>query len=258
MKLHNTQKIYSGKADFYVTGRPTYPSELLSFIQSTFNINLDSTIADIGAGTGIFTRCLLDSGAYVYAVEPNSDMLKKATQVLKNFPKFIPVNALAQKTMLSTSSIDLLTVAQALHWFNTKETKKEFERILRPEGNYLFLWNERMKDCDSFHQNFEAILSNTIESYSMQAFKDMSPRKLVASFLGSEDFITQTLSNQQLLPLEGLLGRVFSSSYSPNILSKSGKILRENLEKLFEEFHSEGNICMKYETIIIYARNSRC
>ena len=185
-------------------------------------------------------------------------MLEKASHDLKKFPKFTAVNASAENTTIPSSSVDLISVAQALHWFATKQTKTEFERILRPGGNYLFLWNERVKDCDSFHQHLETILKNTLESYTAQAFQDTTPQTLVSNFLGTDNFTTQTLANEQKLSKEGLLGRVFSSSYSPEDGSRIGQLLRGRLEDMFETFQSEERISIKYETTIIHAGDTRC
>lgn len=255
--LLNTKDIYSGKADLYVTGRPCYPPETVDFLHSALRISPATIIADIGAGTGIFTQYLLETGAYVFAVEPNQDMLERAGQQLNKYSNFKAINAPAEKTTLPSLSIDLISVAQALHWFATKQTKKEFERILRPGGSYLFLWNDRLKDYDDFHQGLEAILINNLETYVAQGVQDIKPQDLVYRFLGTKNFITQTLVNDQQLSKAGLLGRVFSSSYSPDIESTLGRFLRGRIESLFESHNTEGKVCIKYETTIICAGDTR-
>ena len=55
---------FSGKADFYRKYRPSYPKELIDYLY-TIHFSSDSVIADFGAGTGIFTRLLLERGSKV-------------------------------------------------------------------------------------------------------------------------------------------------------------------------------------------------
>ncbi len=65
---------FSGKVDDYANYRPSYPKECTRFLQQYFNITEDSVIADIGSGTGILTKLLLDLDCEVVAVEPNDQM----------------------------------------------------------------------------------------------------------------------------------------------------------------------------------------
>ena len=70
----DSKQRFSNRVDDYTRYRPGYPPEALQFIRNQSNLNTNSTVADIGAGTGIFTALLLNSGASVIAVEPNEAM----------------------------------------------------------------------------------------------------------------------------------------------------------------------------------------
>ena len=88
--MDNTQK-FSGKADVYQQARPNYAQAMLDFIASKWQIGEGSLVADVGSGTGIFTRQLLGLGAKVYAVEPNADMRAMAERLLGGNPNFVSV-----------------------------------------------------------------------------------------------------------------------------------------------------------------------
>ncbi|QFF99953.1 hypothetical protein PB01_14605 [Psychrobacillus glaciei] len=64
---------FDNKTKEYVIGRPTYPEEVVNIIKE-LGIEKQSTIADIGAGTGLLTHLLCRLGCNVLAVEPNIDM----------------------------------------------------------------------------------------------------------------------------------------------------------------------------------------
>jgi len=98
--MDNTQK-FSGKADVYQQARPNYAQALLDFIAQTWGIGEGSLVADVGSGTGIFTRQLLGLGAKVFAVEPNADMRAKAEELLGENPNFVSVVGTAEQTTLA-------------------------------------------------------------------------------------------------------------------------------------------------------------
>ena len=75
--------VFTGKAQFY-KARPTYPNECIDFLISTFNLNENSVIADIGAGTGILSIPFLERGMTVLSVEPNADMFNELKNNLRS------------------------------------------------------------------------------------------------------------------------------------------------------------------------------
>ncbi|NYE04285.1 16S rRNA A1518/A1519 N6-dimethyltransferase RsmA/KsgA/DIM1 with predicted DNA glycosylase/AP lyase activity [Bacillus niacini] len=79
---------FSGKTDVYSKSRPSYPNEYIDYLLSINSLNETSRVADIGSGTGILTRQLLERGVSVVAVEPNGDMRTKAEQDLQQFEHF--------------------------------------------------------------------------------------------------------------------------------------------------------------------------
>ncbi len=137
----NEQK-FTGKADLYEKFRPGYPDELIDFLYG--NARCDN-VADIGAGTGKFTRCLLKKPWKVTAVEPNDDMRGK----LATIEGITVVNAPAENTGLGDKSVGLVTVAQAFHWFDEELFKAECKRILTENGQLAIVFNERnLTDCE--------------------------------------------------------------------------------------------------------------
>ena len=121
---------FTGKADVYKKFRPSYPKELIDYLYSQVGFSQDSVIADIGSGTGIFSRLLLECGSQVYCVEPNDDMRQTAEKDLAGFRNFISVNAAAENTGLQEKSVHFVTAAQAFHWFDRQAYKLECQRIL--------------------------------------------------------------------------------------------------------------------------------
>ena len=103
-------------------------------------------MADIGSGTGILSRAMVEHGWTVYGVEPNDDMRREAEKVLKGFHRFHSVPGTAEHTLLPGASVDLVTAAQAFHWFDAAAFKRECRRILAAEGRIALIWNSRVED----------------------------------------------------------------------------------------------------------------
>jgi SAM-dependent methyltransferase len=144
---------FSDRADAYAKYRPSYPQALVdSLVQKLLTSSrITPSVADIGSGTGIFSRLLLENGFTVYAIEPNGPMRERAEERLASFPRFYSVNEEAADTTLPDHCVDAVVVAQAFHWFATQETVVEFTRILKRPGIVMLAWNDRLTDCDDMN-----------------------------------------------------------------------------------------------------------
>ncbi len=123
---------FTHRVEDYIRARPSYPAAALDVLAEACGLGPDSAVADIGAGTGIFTELLLAHAGTVYAVEPNDAMRAAAETHLAHRPGFVSVAGTAEATGLAAGSVDLVTAAQAFHWFDPDRTRAEWQRILRP------------------------------------------------------------------------------------------------------------------------------
>ena len=150
-----TTENFTDKADIYAKYRPSYPNKYIDYLLSVNELNENQIVADIGSGTGIFSRQLLESGLHVIGVEPNDDMRKIAEQSLNQFPRFQSIKATAEHTTLKENSVDLITVAQAFHWFDKEAFKIECQRILKQKANVALVWNSRDVTSPLIKENAE-------------------------------------------------------------------------------------------------------
>jgi len=128
---------FARSAAAYERGRPEYPSEALSAL----GIAPGDVVLDLAAGTGKLTRPLLETGAEVIAVEPVAEMraaLPASVRALDGTAERIPVDDYA---------VDLVTVAQAFHWFDGEAALAEIHRVLRSGGRLALVWNRRVEDA---------------------------------------------------------------------------------------------------------------
>src|SRR4051812_30946132 len=69
---------FSNQAAVYGQARPSYPAELIDLLVQDARVKPGDSVVDLGAGTGIFTRDLVERGFAVNAVEPNENMRSSA------------------------------------------------------------------------------------------------------------------------------------------------------------------------------------
>jgi 2-polyprenyl-3-methyl-5-hydroxy-6-metoxy-1,4-benzoquinol methylase len=149
---------FDGREDDYDRYRPGYPEEVVRLLRERGILSNGTVVADIGSGTGILTAMLLRDGARVFAVEPNARMRSKAEARFKGRKGFASVPARAEETGLPDKSVDLITAAQSFHWFEPMSCRREFKRILRPEGSVMLVWNNRLEDRGDFNIAYERLL----------------------------------------------------------------------------------------------------
>jgi SAM-dependent methyltransferase len=245
--ISDPTKRFSDRVDNYVKYRPGYPGEVITFVQNECNLSGQSVIADIGSGTGIFTKLLLDKGYKVFAVEPNDDMQEAARQYLGHNKHFMPTAGSAEVTTLPSGSIDLIVCAQAFHWFNNEKTQAEFKRILKNDGHAALIWNNRVADADDFSIAYENILKQDSIDYNKVNHRNIGDIDFKA-FFKDGNYKTAKFSNEQVFDEDGLLGRAFSSSYVPPEGTDDGEKFRGLLKDIFAKYNQNGKVCFRYQT----------
>ena len=131
---------FGAGAAAYESARPGYPDEAIAVLRDVLGVDPTATVCDLAAGTGKLTRRLVDLGARVVAVEPVEAM---RTQAQAAVPRAEHVEGTAEEIPLPDASVDVVTVAQAFHWFEAPAALAEVARVLRPGGHLALLWNER-------------------------------------------------------------------------------------------------------------------
>jgi SAM-dependent methyltransferase len=119
----------------YTVGRPSYPPEAVRWAAGGCVSALD-----IAAGTGKFTAVLSGVVNEVVAFEPQHRMVLR---LRGDLPKVPVAEAVAEALPVASASVDLVTVAQAFHWFDQQRAVPEIARVLRPGGRLALFWNVR-------------------------------------------------------------------------------------------------------------------
>lgn len=251
--MTNPTERFSNRVETYVRARPSYPPEALDLLAERCGLAPQAVVADVGSGTGILTRLLLERGATVFAVEPNAAMRAAAEGTLGGEPGFTSIAATAEVTTLSDRSVDLVTAAQAYHWFDPVPTRREFARILRPGGWVALIWNDRHTSGTPFLEAYERLLLTHGTDYASVNHRRISPETLQA-FFGPAPLQGATFSYRQTFDLAGLQSRLVSSSYTPAPGQRGHAEMLDALAAIYTEHEVDGQVQLDYDTLVFYGQ----
>ena len=249
LDINPTQR-FSSRVGNYARCRPSYPLEIIDILRDECSLTSESVVADVASGTGIFTRLLLENGNPVYGVEPNQAMREAGELYLASYRNFNSVHGTAEDTTLPDASVDLVTVAQAAHWFDRERALKEFRRILKSGGYLALLWNDRRKDAAAFDHEYEQLLENFGTDYEEVKRRDNASMQ----FFGLIPHQTRILRNFQDFDYASLEGRLLSSSYTPQPGHPSHESMLVELRRIFEDHQRSGLVRMEYDTKLYFGQ----
>jgi len=237
---------FSDAADLYHRYRPSYPDSLLDWIERTTGLHPPARVADVGCGTGISSRLLAERGYDVTGIDPNEPMLVHARAA--GGARYLA--GTATETRLAAESTDLVTVAQAFHWFDVPAALAEFRRILATPGWCAAFWNLRRPS--PFMDDYDRLLRAHSTEYEVL----LKPEPTIQSILqadGVGDVRQAEFPNRQLLDREGVFGRAHSSSYVVHGVADPEAFDRA-LGELFDHHQSGGTVEFPYRTVAVCSR----
>lgn len=250
MPLPDSTNRFSDRVDHYVKYRPTYPPALLDALWAEGFLQPGQRVGDVGSGTGIFTKLLLERGLQVWGIEPNGPMREAAEAWLAPYGnRFVSVDGRAEAMPLPDGSLDALTCAQAFHWVDPVAARREFARVLQPGAPVIILWNNRSVDADPFAAAYDQLLLTHGIGYQRVRDSWVVPDSVWRDFFTNGAYRFFHFDHQQRFDWEGLLGRALSSSYVPNMQHPDFPSFEQALRTVYEAHQVEGMVGFTYRAV---------
>lgn len=244
----------------YDSVRSAYSTLVLQEVHRLFADKRELQITEIGAGSGKFTDIIRNLDIKeLHIVEPDTKGIKlhreKFTKITK-YPIFY-YNGSSDKTGLENNSVDVIFVAHAFHWFDFKQTRFEFQRILKNHGK-VFILAKFLDDADPVSAEYISLtrwgkrrngLKNNIDAYS---------KENIESFFGSPVekkiicFETENHSLQRLL--DEIDVRIDSSDdqeLKNSIIERNKK--RDDIIQFYRQNNIDGFVPLKFNTFYYFS-----
>jgi len=250
---------FSGRSQQYVKYRPSYSDEVIHHLLQVVGIASSDLVADVGAGTGIFAEKLLEQHIQMIAVEPNDDMRSALIEYLQSYltvntkgeQQLTVSSGSAEQTELVSDSVNHIICAQSFHWFDAELTRAEFKRILKQGGQVVLLWNQRDIGASAFMKDYDDFFLKYGKGYEEVKHKHISLPSLKPFYGGHEPQFASYQYSQQF-DLEGLFGRIQSSSFSLQKEDTRYGGYIEDIKQLFSNHEQNGVVHMLYRTDIYW------
>lgn len=239
---------FNGMALVYTKGRPSYADIFLVDLYEQFGCSANSIVADIGSGTGKFSKQMLERGTCVYCIEPNEDMRNQAVIELGKYENCRMIAGDSAYTTLQDDSVDFITVAQAFHWFDTELFKKECKRIIKTGGKVFLIWNMR-----DMHSDFAQETYKLYKKYCPQ-FKGfgggIQKNDLRIKNFFDDKYERLEYDNPLYYDRDKFISRSLSGSYSLKQQDSNYEEYVSRLNRLFDEYANDNAIIMQNKTVV--------
>jgi len=169
---------------------------------------------DVGAGTGLFTRTLMDKAAQVIAVEPDARMRKV---LAARSPGVRVVEGQGESIPLPDAAADAVFVSSAWHWMDPERAIPEIGRVLRDGGRLGLVWTSRDRDVDWVRELDLLRGRDTSEPQSADRFRRrldfVLPEPQIFHKIGRETFeFSRTMTVDNVVAMLGTYSRAIIAS----------------------------------------------
>lgn len=276
--MENTLPRFSSRVENYIKYRPGYPQAIIDLLRKECHLTTNALIADIGSGTGKLTELFLNNSYRVVGIEPDPEMRAAAQWLLQGYLRFTSIAATAEATSLADHSVDVVTAAQAFHWFDRELARREFLRILVLQGWVVLVWNIQRTigtpflaaleqfwqtyltreglSAEATGQDLTTLLQQRHPASAWRLKPEQAEQELIFPLFRYGFYRVKTFENHQVHDYEGLKGRVLSSGGAPEAGHPRFREMLEVLEALFRTHQVNGTITIEQETRLYYGRLS--
>ena len=258
---------YNINAELYNNVRPSYPTEavnqILSYacipmtaadVDDAVSKNKTYNILDLAAGSGLFTSVVHNQVAStcnkstklveICAVEPSKGMRSVFSQMLPHIDVY---DGTSTSIPFPDGHFDVVTVAQAFHWFSNGQSLAEINRVLKKGGNgtLALIWNlesaeiEWVKQLRALYEPYDAAVPQYRKGEWEQVFYEGNAASIFELPIMKKRFKTEMLVTQSQM-----IDRVESKSYITALPQDELNSLKSKLRQLLyhdyrKEFHHE-------------------
>jgi len=236
--------LFAGKAEQYARYRADYPADVISAALAAIQLEPADVVADLGSGTGMLARWIVERGNSVFGVEPDAGMRAVAERQLALVgPRFTSVAGTAEATTLPDASLDVIVAGNAFHYFDPLRARAEATRILRRPGRVLIIGHAEALVPNAFMQAYGQFL-RSIAGAELSAFHqpDRYASSLRALFGSATVREADVVQSSHAMSWQALSGRFRSTSLMPKDGDPRQSSVLAGLKDVFDAFAVAGSV----------------
>jgi SAM-dependent methyltransferase len=231
---------FEAVADEYDAARPSYPNEVFDALGPLEGLH----VLDVGAGTGIATRALIDHGARVVAVDPGPEVLRRAAAHTHSLAAVVGDGAFLP---VRSGAVDMVCFAQSWHWLDEMRRVPETHRVLRSSGRWAGWWSHARADGEQWFDRYWTVVE-TWCSGTHRGQRDTDWGRTIA-LPGSFDVAERvTVPWIRQISVENWMTDQASHSYVAGLSRDRRTELLGELRAVLDEQFPSGAMAVRYET----------
>jgi SAM-dependent methyltransferase len=234
----------------YERGRPAYPREAIVWVAEQLGIGPESTVLDVGAGTGKLTRLMRRiTGASMVAVEPIGAM---RAQLHAADPETPVLEGHAEALPLPDASVDAAVCGEAFHWFDGAAALADIHRVLQAGAGLGLVWN--VHDWDRSAEWVRAVEALIAPYSDGRASKRYTSGHWQKAFHATDLFgplERASFTHVQRLDCDGLAAHVGSVAFIAALPEETRDPILAQVRELFERdpaLRTAGEVAIRYRT----------
>jgi len=250
----DTKQVFSRKAEKYAKYRWEYAARAIETILDLTQMSILSTVADLGAGTGKLTKHFVGKAQRIYAIEPNFELRQILSRDLGAIPSISVMDTCAEDTKLPDNTVNVITVAQAIHWFDPEPARQEMLRILKEAG-----WLALIRNYGADGEPNKAVQSLMTEEYGadFSVLTERPEEKPARFYFANDDFQRYVFPFAFHQGWEEFLGTLTTVSFMPDEDHPLFPKLEARAREIFSQYSNHGDWKVEGETELIVGQPSR-
>ncbi|HEX9775661.1 MAG TPA: class I SAM-dependent methyltransferase [Actinomycetota bacterium] len=228
---------FGAAAETYAAARPEYPPAAVDAVVEAMALPAGHRVLELGAGTGTFTRALLERGVTVAALEPVRQM---RAILAGRSPGVEIMEGSAESIGSPGEAFDAAVAAQAFHWFRFDEAVPEIARVLKPGGTLALVWNVRderpawVREITEIIEPYEEPGGVRVPRHRERRWREALEQRREFAPVSETEFGHPG----QEMDLEGLVARVGSTSFIAELPAQDRATVDARVRALAER-HAE-------------------
>jgi len=234
--------------------RGGYSEASISYIRSQVQLSSSSVMLDLACGTGLVLREFVSDVYYLYGLDRSFDMLLKAREMYPHRARL--VQGRGEALPFPAALFDLVTIGQAIHWFDLSRLVPELARVMKPG-----CWLAIISKYPSPHEPYRSLYESLLERRAPTGAGQLTAAQAVGNVLGLErygfeDYRRKVFPWEMTRPVESYLNGVAAGAEVQTLSDADRAAFLQEFERAVQQYAPDGVVRELYFDYVIMVRRT--